>query len=178
VTGEVDAVQQRDAVGRQLHGRRVELVEIGEAVGARKHGGRPVDPDLDEPAASHRADLEPGAPVGERVRAGRVVEADPDQEPGVGGVAVVAVADLREVQLVPGVPGPAADRVALVAVLDGVAERVGGPADAPVEHPAGAVRVGHRRRVGPGGRLLAAVDAGEAVLVADLPVEMVAGLVA
>ena len=85
-------------------------------------------------AAPDGADLEAGPVVGERVRPRRVAEAGGDQERRAGGVAVVDVPDLRQVQLIPAVRAVAADRVALVQVLDPVAERVGGQGQLPGEY--------------------------------------------
>src|SRR5262245_11046740 len=102
---------------------------------------------LDGRTAPDRADLKARSVTREGVRAILVHEVHRHQEAG-GRIAVIDVADLREIELVPAVRAVDRDGVPLVDVVDAVSEGIAGSRQLPGEDLATIGRVSDRGRVG------------------------------
>src|SRR6266702_420036 len=168
-----DPGKQRKPIGWQHLRRTVLLVEVLEMVAARQRLRAGAGHDGDLRAAPDGADLEPGPVIGEGIRPALIGEPDEDQELRRHGVAVVDVADLREIELVPAVRAIGGVRVPLVAVLNPIAERIARGGQFPRKDPRRVYRVGDGCRIAPVRRCCLrtrrAVVADETVFAPDLP---------
>ena len=169
-----NAPQERHGVVRPIVECRLLLVDVFEVVGPRQPIDAGMGVNLDPGATPARSNLEPRAAIGEGVRPGAVDEPHREQELRIELVAMVAVADLSEIQLIPLVGIVRRRAITLVAILDPVAQGIARTRHLPGKEPARRVRIGDGRRIAPvrtgHGGPARAVGRKPAVLASDFPV--------